>query len=39
MLGALAGLVSREAVEVQGAECVGVSFPGFFETLEILSVR
>jgi 5-enolpyruvylshikimate-3-phosphate synthase len=39
MLGALAGLVSRDAVEVQEAECVAVSFPGFFETLEMLSVR
>jgi 3-phosphoshikimate 1-carboxyvinyltransferase len=39
MLGALAGLVSREPVEVQGAECVGVSFPGFFAVLESLVVR
>jgi len=33
MLGAVAGLVSREGVEVDGAESVGVSFPGFFELL------
>jgi 3-phosphoshikimate 1-carboxyvinyltransferase len=39
MLGALAGLVSREPVEVQGAECVGISFPGFFAVLESLVVR
>ena len=39
MLGAIAGLVSREGVEIQGAECVAVSFPRFFETLELLSVR
>ncbi len=39
MLGALAGLLSREGVEVEGAECVGVSFPGFFDVLERLSVR
>jgi 3-phosphoshikimate 1-carboxyvinyltransferase len=39
MLGALAGLVSREPVEVRGAECVGVSFPGFFDVLESLVIR
>ena len=27
----VAGLVSREGVEIEGAECVAVSFPGFFE--------
>ncbi|MFL5918596.1 MAG: 3-phosphoshikimate 1-carboxyvinyltransferase [Gaiellaceae bacterium] len=36
MLGAVAGLVSREPVEVVDAESVAVSFPGFFETLETL---
>ena len=36
MLGALLGLVSREGVAVEGAECVSVSFPGFFEVLESL---
>jgi len=39
MLGALGGLLSREGVEVRGAECVGVSFPGFFEVLDSLAVR
>jgi 3-phosphoshikimate 1-carboxyvinyltransferase len=33
MLGAVAGLVSREGVQVGGAEAVSVSFPGFFELL------
>jgi 3-phosphoshikimate 1-carboxyvinyltransferase len=36
MLGAVAGLVSREPVEVVGAESVAVSFPGFFDALESL---
>jgi 3-phosphoshikimate 1-carboxyvinyltransferase len=36
MLGALLGLVSREGVDVEGAECVSVSFPGFFDVLESL---
>ena len=38
MLGALAGLTSREPVEIAGAESVAVSFPGFFEMLESLRV-
>jgi 3-phosphoshikimate 1-carboxyvinyltransferase len=33
MLGAVAGLSSREGVEVRGAEVVAVSFPGFFDLL------
>ena len=33
MLGAVAGLCSREGVDVQGAEAVEVSFPGFFDVL------
>jgi 3-phosphoshikimate 1-carboxyvinyltransferase len=33
MLGAVAGLASREGVEVRGAETVAISFPGFFELL------
>ena len=33
MLGAVAGVASREGVELQGAEAVDVSFPGFFELL------
>jgi 3-phosphoshikimate 1-carboxyvinyltransferase len=36
MLGAVAGLVSREGVRIEGAESVAVSFPGFFETLDSL---
>jgi 3-phosphoshikimate 1-carboxyvinyltransferase len=39
MLGALAGLLSREGVELRGSECVGVSFPGFYEVLDSLAVR
>jgi 3-phosphoshikimate 1-carboxyvinyltransferase len=33
MLGAVAGMSSREGVELRGAEAVEVSFPGFFEVL------
>jgi 3-phosphoshikimate 1-carboxyvinyltransferase len=33
MLGAVAGLASREGVEVLNAESVAVSFPGFFDLL------
>jgi 3-phosphoshikimate 1-carboxyvinyltransferase len=36
MLGAVAGLASREGVEVGGAETVSVSFPGFFDLIESL---
>jgi 3-phosphoshikimate 1-carboxyvinyltransferase len=36
MLGAIAGLSSREGVEVGGAESVAVSFPGFFDLLDSL---
>jgi 3-phosphoshikimate 1-carboxyvinyltransferase len=36
MLGAVAGLASREGVEVQGFESVGVSFPGFLDLVEQL---
>jgi 3-phosphoshikimate 1-carboxyvinyltransferase len=39
MLGAVAGLVSREGVRIEGAECVGVSFPDFFAMLESIAVR
>ncbi len=34
MLGAVAGVASREGVELRGAEAVAASFPGFFEVLE-----
>jgi 3-phosphoshikimate 1-carboxyvinyltransferase len=39
MLGAIAGLVSREGVEIEGPECVAVSFPGFFDVLAQLAQR
>jgi 3-phosphoshikimate 1-carboxyvinyltransferase len=39
MLGAVAGLVSREGVTIEDAECVAVSFPGFFDLLERLVQR
>jgi 3-phosphoshikimate 1-carboxyvinyltransferase len=39
MLGAVAGLASREGVEIQGADSVAVSFPGFFEVIESLVRR
>jgi 3-phosphoshikimate 1-carboxyvinyltransferase len=39
MLGAVAGLVSREGVELEGAETVAVSFPDFFPMLDVLSIR
>ncbi|MBA3433660.1 MAG: 3-phosphoshikimate 1-carboxyvinyltransferase [Actinobacteria bacterium] len=34
MLGAVAGVSSREGVELRGAEAVETSFPGFFHLLE-----
>jgi 3-phosphoshikimate 1-carboxyvinyltransferase len=39
MLGAIAGLVSREGVEVRGADAVAISFPGFFDLLDSVSRR
>jgi 3-phosphoshikimate 1-carboxyvinyltransferase len=39
MLGAVAGLSSREGVEVLDAESVGVSFPGFYDLLEQITHR
>jgi 3-phosphoshikimate 1-carboxyvinyltransferase len=39
MLGAVAGLSSREGVEVLDAESVGVSFPGFYDLLEQITRR
>jgi 3-phosphoshikimate 1-carboxyvinyltransferase len=39
MLGAVAGLVSREGVDLRGAEAVAVSFPGFFELLDSVTQR
>jgi 3-phosphoshikimate 1-carboxyvinyltransferase len=39
MLGAVAGLSSREGVDIRGAEVVETSFPGFFEVLRQLAVH
>ena len=39
MLGAVAGLVSRQGVEIEGADAVAVSFPEFFRVLESVAVR
>jgi 3-phosphoshikimate 1-carboxyvinyltransferase len=39
MLGAIAGLVSREGVALRGPEAVAVSFPGFFELLDSVTQR
>ena len=36
ILGAVAGLVSREGVDVEGAESAAVSFPGFYDLLDSL---
>jgi 3-phosphoshikimate 1-carboxyvinyltransferase len=39
MLGAVAGLVSREGVRIDGDEAVSISFPGFFDLVESVTVR
>ena len=39
MVGAIAGLVSREGVEIGGADAAAISFPGFFELLDSVSRR
>jgi 3-phosphoshikimate 1-carboxyvinyltransferase len=39
MLGAVAGIVSRDGADVGGAEAVAVSFPGFFELLDSVTQR
>jgi 3-phosphoshikimate 1-carboxyvinyltransferase len=36
ILGAVTGLVSREGVDVEGAEAAAVSFPGFYDLLDSL---
>jgi 3-phosphoshikimate 1-carboxyvinyltransferase len=36
ILAAIAGLTSREGVDIEGADAVAVSFPGFFELLDSL---
>ena len=33
MLGAVAGVVARKGVRLEGAECAAISFPGFYELL------
>jgi 3-phosphoshikimate 1-carboxyvinyltransferase len=39
VLGAVAGLVSREGVRVEGEEAAAISFPGFFDLLESVAQR
>jgi 3-phosphoshikimate 1-carboxyvinyltransferase len=39
MLGAVAGLVSRDGVRIEDAEAVSISFPGFFELLAQVAHR
>ena len=39
MLGTVAGLASREGVDVLGAETVAISFPGFYDLLDSLVTR
>jgi 3-phosphoshikimate 1-carboxyvinyltransferase len=39
MLAAIAGLVSRDGVELKDPEAVAVSFPGFFELLDSVTQR
>jgi 3-phosphoshikimate 1-carboxyvinyltransferase len=39
MLGAVAGLVTREGVELKDAEAVAISFPGFFDLLDSVTRR
>jgi len=37
MLGAIAGVVSREGVRLEGAESAAISFPGFYDLLSTLA--
>jgi 3-phosphoshikimate 1-carboxyvinyltransferase len=39
MLAAVAGVTSREGVEIGGADAVAISFPGFFDLLDSVSRR
>ena len=39
MLGAIAGLASREGVEIQDAGVAAISFPGFYDLLETITQR
>ncbi len=38
MIGALAGLLSRDGVQIEGADWVEVSYPGFFDVLDSLRI-
>jgi 3-phosphoshikimate 1-carboxyvinyltransferase len=39
MLAGVAGLISREGVEVGDADAVAISFPGFYDLLDSVSRR
>jgi 3-phosphoshikimate 1-carboxyvinyltransferase len=39
MLGAVAGLASREGVEIEGADTAAISFPGFYDLVESVTRR
>jgi 3-phosphoshikimate 1-carboxyvinyltransferase len=39
MVGGIVGLVSRHGVTIENADCVDVSFPGFFELLDAIAQR
>jgi 5-enolpyruvylshikimate-3-phosphate synthase len=39
MLGAVAGLASREGVDIEGADTAAISFPGFYDLLESVTRR
>ena len=39
VLAAIAGIVSREGVDVRDADAVAISFPGFFDLLDSVSRR
>jgi 3-phosphoshikimate 1-carboxyvinyltransferase len=39
MLGAVAGLSSREGVAIEGADTAAISFPGFYDLLESVTRR
>jgi 3-phosphoshikimate 1-carboxyvinyltransferase len=39
LLGAIAGLASRDGVEIEGADAVAISFPGFFDLVDAVAQR
>jgi 5-enolpyruvylshikimate-3-phosphate synthase len=39
MLAAVAGLASADGIEIEGAETVAISFPGFFDLIDSLAQR